>query len=862
MLEEVGDRLRTAGDYVWQGLRFVLRVVKRVAIIASVVFGLLLLTLGGIGSYVWFKSKNDIENIPALTNPSLAPLPQPVTVYSADGVKLGSAIVQNRIILAPGEVPKVADQAAVAIEDQRFYEHRGVDFLALARAGWADIKHKAPEQGASTITMQYVRNVYLSQQKTVLRKLREAALALQLESIWTKQRILTAYLNTVYFGEGAYGLEAASRHYFGKHAKKLSAAQTAMLIGQIQNPSQYDPYQNPVAAKLRRNTVLDEMFYQGYLSRIQVRKAKRAHLGLKKQKRSGKPLEPLLFNYAYEESKHDLSTEQVKQGGYKIYTTFNMHLTGDARKVIAKQYSGVADKPAVTLAQVDPQTGRVVVLTQSKYKKKVFNLAAQALRQPGSAVKPFTLATYLGHAGQLADSVDNSPVQVKKANGDTQTIQPTQSVGTVLQAITFSQNPAFFRLYQQVGGKNVLKLQEKLGMQHMDSGPAAGIGGTKLGTSALEMASAYSAFANIGKHASPFTVARVEDNLGNTLYKHQTKTNQAMAPEVARRVNAATQSVVKNGLPQLVENVSGVRSEYHLAGKTGTSEDNADAWFVGYTPRYAAAVWTGFPAKRKSMADIIPGGVVGASIPAKVFNEYSLTALKYLKVPNIGFAPPQNLVEVPSVKSLSLNDAVATLQKYKVQYKLIPVQSLNTRPNIVLNTKPRAHSWISSSNVVQVTYSVNTRTVPDIIGKDYLTARRLMGRFTNVKERIIVNNAKPIGTVVAQYPLAGITTSVDTPIKVAIAVRRAPPRTITEKIPYVPSNSELANLKDEIAKLQGQVVVPNLLGLSTASSRLVLESLGLNQRSNNGSGIIQLQDTSAGTRVNPGKTVHVTVTAP
>jgi len=866
-LRPVGRALRLVGRI----LHRIWRIARRIALGASIAFGLFLILVVGIGGVVWLQERHVLSEIHALKDPSAAPLPQPVNVYSSDGVKLGTAIVQDRIILAPKEIPSVMGDAAVSIEDQRFWKEPGVDLIGIARAGWDDLKSGSPGQGASTITMQYVNNVYLSHQKTFLRKLREAVLAFQLAQVWTKQRILDAYLNTVYFGEGTYGIGAAAKYYFRVPASRLSIGQAALLAGMIQNPTAYDPHYNHDLALARRNTVLDEMFYQGYISRAQVTKALATPIHLAPIPPDIHPAEPLLFDYALQEASGDLPSQQVARGGYNVTTTFSMSLIRHARQVFQQQYAGVSSPPALTLTQVNPHNGAIITLSQTHY-NQYFNLAFQGERQPGSTVKAFTLATYLENGGTLNGPVDNSSLSIQTSPGNYTTLNPDYpGIGNVLQAITFSQDPAYYRLYQQVGPKKVLTLEENLGLTHMDDGPAAAIGGVKYGTNTLEMASAYATFADGGTYHKPYSVAKITDNLGNVLYQHQAHGTQAIPAEVARRVNAALQNVVHNGFPELVSNLSSITAKYPLAGKTGTTDSNADAWFVGYTPNYATAVWTGYPQARIPMSQFTNAEAQGSGIPAQVFTAYSTQALSSLGIPPTPFASPRNLVEVPNVVGDDLSVAETQLSQYSNNYTLTPVQDLKATPNTVLQTTPGAHNWIPAGSSVQISYAINQRAMPNVVGQGYLPSLQSLGPFTNVQTQLQVDPSQPVGTVIAQSPASGVSAPITSTVILTLAIREAPPKTVIKNVPYVPSGSELANLRGQIATLgsqisglqqqlaQGHVLVPDVRGLTTAQATTVIDSLGLTMESSS-TGTVSSQTPAPGTRVPSNSAVQVTAT--
>lgn len=829
-------------------------------ILALVTMAALLLI--GVSVWVYRKAGQEIRTIPALADPSRAPLPQPISFYSADGVLLGRYSPQQRIVLGANQIPKLMRDATVAIEDQRFYEHRGVDLQALVRAAWVDLRAHSAQQGGSTITMQYARNVYLNFHKTAHRKLQEVALALQLEAQWTKQRILTAYLNTVYYGDGAYGVEAAARDYFGVPARRLTIAQAAMLAGLVQDPVADDPRAHPDAARVRQAQVLDEMFGQGYITRQQLLEAKAHPVRIQPQPKARRPAEPQLEALLRSELDRTLSPVQRARGGLAVTATFRMADIRRARAALKAVYPTLgAKRPTVAASFVDPRTGRIVVVA-SNARRGYFDYATQARRQPGSVVKAFTTAKYIEEGGQLADPVDNSPLHVHDQRHD-YTVTPSHPATTVGEALRFSQNPAFWRLYQKAGPARVLDLERKLGLTNMDDNPAAALGGVRYGTNTLQVAGAFAAIANSGRYIRPHAILRVRDLLGNTIYTDQPQARQVIPAEYDRQVLVGLRGVVEHGFPLLRAHLP-LADTRQIAGKTGTTEDNADAWFAGATPQLAGVVWTGYGKRRIPLTNLPGGAVWGSTVPASTWNRLASDLLR--GQPVLHFPAPKGLVVLPAMVGHQINQAQAALSARRlvaVQYvgKVAPLAT----PGIVLSVSRPAGTWVKPDTPLRVVYAVAQRTMPDLVNGTYLDAVRALGDFAPITAKLSPSN-QPTGTVLSQSPPAGSLLMAHAPVTLDVATRRAPPITKVKKVLYVPSNSELGQLRSQIAQMKAQLarkqarpVVPDVTGLEPGSAQRVLESLGW-RVIERGTGIgIADQRPQPGTPLSTGATVTLTL---
>ncbi|MFQ5968127.1 MAG: PBP1A family penicillin-binding protein [Acidimicrobiia bacterium] len=573
-----------------------------------------------------------------IDDPGLGSRGLTTVVFAADGSVLAQWHAQeDRALVSYGEIPRHLVDAVVAIEDERFWAHPGIDIRAVARALVANLQEGGVVQGGSTITQQYLKNVVLTPELTLDRKLTEAALALRLEEGLSKEQILERYLNTVYFGDGAYGVGAASAHYFGKSVSLLSLDQSALLAGLIRSPATYDPFVDPDAALGRRRVVLDKMVALGYLTESDARSADREPLRLAERT----PPSRSRFPYFTEEVKRQLLADPALgetvtdryqalfEGGLRIYTTLDPVAQEAARAAIDTVVDG-EDLPYVALASIDPRTGYVRALIGGRdfYAPDdpvaQFNLATQGERQPGSAFKPFALAaaletgvplTQVIEAGrQVVVETDSRPWVVDNYNG------ASFPDLTLLEATVFSVNVVYARLVDRIGPEGVADVAEAAGItKKLDRYHAVALGSEEV--SVLDMASAFGTFAADGTHITPSLVTSIDTHEGVNIYKNVPVVTHAFDREVAQQVTAALTEVVRRGTGQQA------RIGRPVAGKTGTSQNHRDAWFVGYTPELATAVWVGYPQPTPMVPPQTPFRITGGTWPAQIWSRYSAAAL-------------------------------------------------------------------------------------------------------------------------------------------------------------------------------------------------------------------------------------------
>ncbi len=546
-------------------------------------------------------------------------------VYASDGSLLG--LIDSNIVREPvglKEIPKNLQVATIAIEDEHFYEHDGVDFGAIVRAALKNAQAGEVEQGASTITQQLVRNLYIRNPKDTLdRKLTEAKWSMEFEDEHTKDQILEKYLNTATYGtnsgDTAVGVEAASQVYFNKHVSDLNLGEAALLAGLPQAPSEYNPLIDPDRAKARRNLVLNAMLEQGYISQRDHDKWSAAGLGLERGYRYETKNYPYFFDYVQQQLIDRYGTQTARVGGLKVYTTIVPRLQAAAEQSITDNPPPTGAQEALVSTDVD--TGEIQAMASStSYDDSEFNLAAQGRRQPGSSFKPYVLAeaveqgidpdsTYYPAPASITlfpDGQYGAPWDVSgEAGGKTTNLS---------SALAHSLNTVYAQLAIDVGPENTDVMAKKLGV----TSPLTGFASEVLGTSdvtVLDQSNAYATFANGGVHHDPTAINRVEFPNGDV---------DDIAKEPGRRA-------ISDGVAAVMQDVMQGPLDYGTAaccdipcpaaGKTGTTEEQSDAWFVGYTPHISTAVWVGNPDIRQPL----PG--YGADLAAPVWREYTLAAI-------------------------------------------------------------------------------------------------------------------------------------------------------------------------------------------------------------------------------------------
>lgn len=559
--------------------------------------------------------------------------------YDASGNQIGGLLTaENRILVKSRQIPQIMKDAVVAIEDKRFYQHHGIDFQGLARALWEDIKAGSMVQGASTIEGQYIDNAYLGQQHSFTRKIREMWLAWQLDDKLSKDQILTDYLNTIPFGEGSYGVGMAAKVFFREPLAKLTLGQAALLAAVINAPTYYDPLNNPTGAKQRRNEVLADMQAQGYITQQQAQAAIATPV-----KVSHKPLNlnkspaAYFLSYATKELVNlpGITPTMAYQGGLRVKTSLNLDWQRKALNDVKSILKSPSD-PGAALVAIDPKTGFIRAMVGGQnFKKQQYNLATQAQRQLGSAAKPFVLTTAVEQgADPFTTYYTDQTVTFPNPGAAPWTVN-AEGDGTLnlADAIAVSVNSIYAQLGQDVGITNVIATMHKMGIKSpMWAWPSAVLG-TNL-YNPLEVADAYATLASGGVYHPPLAITEVDGPNGKVLYKAKVKGKRVISQGVAYVVTQCLEGVITHG--------TGSKHGYigrPAAGKTGTTDNNANAWFCGYTPQLATAVWMGYPQSNAIPMNSVEGiQVWGGDFPTLIWANFMRAALANL--PTVDFAVP------------------------------------------------------------------------------------------------------------------------------------------------------------------------------------------------------------------------------
>ena len=564
-------------------------------------------------------------------------LAQDSYVYDANGRRIGAfEVEESRETVAFENFGEHLPRAVVAVEDRRFYDHIGVDFEGVARAAWTDLRAWEVQEGGSTITEQLMKNLYVPEgerfEVSFWRRFVQTALAFSYERQHTKREILTAYLNTVYFGNGAYGAEMAAQRYFGKSAEDLSLSQAAALAGFLDAPSTYflaGQTEGSERATQSRDTVLRLMEEQGMISRARMLRAQSAPLEYAPSPDPENPAYETFLERVRREVEEELGPEALGRGGLRIYTTVMPELQHAAVEATEQTLFEPTD-PSAAVVTVEPQTGAVRALAGQE---QGFNLALDARRQPGSSFKPFVLAAALKNNISPESIYVSRDLEIR-FQGENYTIRNYDSVErgeiSLSEAMAESDNTVFVQLAMDVGLHNVAKTARELGITSpVEPYPSTAIGGLGVGVSPLEMASAYATFAGGGIYREPYAVERVERvsyGESESLYDHRIAGRRVMTGNEAAVVNEVLRGVVEDGTASMFHNLDR-EIRRPSAGKTGTSNNFADAWYIGYTPRLCTSVWVGYPHSRRSMVGVHgleePNGEI---LPMDIWSTYMAQA--------------------------------------------------------------------------------------------------------------------------------------------------------------------------------------------------------------------------------------------
>ena len=581
--------------------------------IAALAVALAIGTLATVGFLAWFSYDltSDLPNREALRG--LGDMSEATTLFDVSDRPVFTIFKEQRIEVPLSRVSQNLIKAVVSVEDQRFFEHSGIDGVRIAGAVFRNLQAGRRAEGGSTITQQLARQSFLTRDKTYRRKLKEVILAGYIENLYKKDEILELYLNKVYFGDGLYGVEAASRGYFGKSAADLSVDQAALLAGLIQSPSSYAPTVNLDRAIARRNVVLQTMVTSGAIDEATAARAKKAEVKLT----NSLEIKETFGLYFKEQVRRELverfGWQRVYQGGLRVYTTLQPDMQKAAEAMVEdgladiEKRKGYKQQPRGTQAvgkdgrtdylqgalfAMDPSTGYVEAMVGGRdFNESHFNRAVQAKRQSGSAFKPFVFATALEAGYSPASVISNLDDPILTAQGAwmPEDEHSDASEMTLRTALRTSSNRAAVQLLNAVGIKKAVGYAEKLNV-----GTPPAVPSLALGTSDVtleQLTAAYGAFADGGIVHDPILVRRVEDGDGKVLYQGESKSHRAISESTAYLMASMLQDVISSGTAYRARQMG---FTLPAAGKTGTTNDYNDAWFVGFTPHLVAGVWVGF----------------------------------------------------------------------------------------------------------------------------------------------------------------------------------------------------------------------------------------------------------------------------
>ncbi len=593
---------------------------RRLLVVLAIAIPLALLALTAAGGAVYFGSSCDLSALQPVREADSS------LVYGANGSLIGVLpAVENRTAVARNAIGAWMPKATVAIEDRRFYQHGGIDPEGILRAFVADVSAGRIVQGGSTITQELVRNLYLSRDKTVQRKVVEACLAVKLARAWPKDRILAAYLNDVYYGNHAYGIQAAAETYFSVPASRLTLDQAALLAGLPQAPSYYDPLHNPVAALARRDAVLHALRRSGDVTETQYAAAVHDRFLHLRPSSAYASREPYFVGYVENLLEQEYGAATVRAGGLKIYTTIQPRLQRAATDALSHVLYARRD-PSGAIVSIDPASGaiRAMAGVSPEASDSEFNLATAAERQAGSTFKPIVLAAAVARGmNPWATRYLSAPFYYAPLQWSVRTYDGTYAgPETVAAATIHSDNTVYAQLALDVGPAAIVAMAKRLGVQtQLQPTPSLALGTAAV--TPLDMASVYATLAAGGVYSRPLAIRRVVFSDGRTDAGWGRSQRTRVIPDwVATTVTRVLEENMLHGtgvgahLPGRVD-----------AGKTGTTDDYADAWFAGYTPSLEATVWMGYPRGEIPMLDVHGAAVSGPTLPATAWRLFMERAL-------------------------------------------------------------------------------------------------------------------------------------------------------------------------------------------------------------------------------------------
>lgn len=842
----VGGKIVAALSFIGHLIAIFFRGIWR-AMLGVAVMLLCCFAVGAIG--VGFLVATSFDEIPSLEDYSLMSAPQNSTIYDVDGEVIGVISVSDRKPVTSGEIAQAAKDATVSIEDERFYDHEGVDLMGIMRAlyynylSWRD-GGSATSQGASTITQQYVRNAYdnVGFEQTVSRKLTEIVLAVQLESTMSKDDILTSYLNTVYYGNGCYGIESASQYYFGHSAAELDYYEAAMLAAILQSPTMYDPAteEGLQANQGRAMIVLDKMYSLGKLGDMtneelielkQTDPASKVHITEKDREIN----QPYYYDYVMRELRKSYTDEEIESGGWQIHTTLSI-ADGDAAAEVVRGLEDLYGNNGITaaIADVDVATGAVNAFCgATDYDTTQFDIATMSQLQTGSSLKPFIYAAACEYDGYyMTDQFSSEQIDVGTPDSP-HVITPyiRGGHGTLKQGIIQSDNAMAIRMGQEIGLEEVQKMIADCGMTStLDDNVIALIGGQETGFTPLEMATAYATIGNKGQANATWCISSITDTLGNTIYEHEQEETYAMSKEVALQVTDSMEAAVDEaGWYHIPFDDNG----WTIAAKTGTTDDDQDSWCCGFDTTRAVAIWSG-------------GRDQKMSVPNSSYNTTTAFSDYFYAVggddPQEKFEEPQYKTTVPTPQEgETLESYISRAHDMRLNVEIEYVNSDAVEDGGIVDI-PDEGELVARDSSFAVQVSSDAIRVPDFVGMTPEQAYNSGAGLSLSYDVTYSTSGSTTPTITAQSVEAGTQVQNGAQVVLTLTILTQGGQSTQTQVPQLGSDDALGMLRTERDQLQAQVeqlqaqqeqgseggiTVPNVTGLTVADARQVLSSLGL-----------------------------------
>lgn len=859
---------------IWRAL-----VVVAVSVIVVGVIG-----VAGLG-YLYFTSASELPNIADYTKISM---PQDSTIYDRDGEVIGVVSTVSRDSVGFGEISQPMKDAIVSIEDERFYNHTGIDFMGIARALVVNFQEwrqggDGASQGASTITQQYVRNAYeqVGTEVTISRKLTEMMLAAQLENEMSKDDILNSYLNTIYFGNGCYGVETASKYYFGHSANTLDYYEAAVLASIINGPSIYDPTTEEGRQETsdRVNLVLDKMYSLGKLgdmSQEDLRSLKTTRLEDKLHFSENERImnQPFYFDYVMSELGDAYSKEDVEAGGWQIYTTLSIADGQKAQEVIEdieRRYDGQGITGAIV--DIDNETGAINAFCGgTNYEASQFNIATQGHLQTGSTLKPIVYAGLCEYDGYyMSDKMSAEPVDIgTPENPHVITPYIHGGSGTLKQGIVQSDNAMTIHVAQTAGMDEVKQICADMGIKtEIEDNVVTTIGGQEVGLTPLELASAYSTLERGGEQIDYWCITQITDGLGNLVYEHKEERNYAVSEEVSLQVIDAMKAAVDSAGWY---NIPYDKQGWTIAAKTGTTNDDMDSWCAGFNQDRSVALWVG-------------GRDQKITVPNSSYNTTTSFSSYFEKVgqkdSKKDWDAPKFKTEVPKMeRGQSLEDYMKKVQDRQLAVSIEYVSADDAADGDVLGVKNEGE-LINRGSAVIIQVARDMVAVPDFVG---MTPEQVYSAADGLSVSYNITYATSgtsTPTVTAQSVKAGevVAKGENITLDITILINNTSSGATIQQVPLTGTHNALSmlsgerdSLKEENDKLKeqiegleaaattpGEITVPNVTGLVASQARQVLISLGFSvSYTGNSTDSITSMNPSAGAKVEAGSVIELT----